>query len=487
MNPLEITTKFRNNFTTQILNPGGEMLIGRSHSCDFTLNDPKISRIHLKVSLPKGGNFPTVTDLGSRNGTILETTQTSKKLNANQDTSWAEGLLKMGESEIFYKTLQPTIPAPNEPMDCNQYRDRAIKELLVELDAHEGDLLLNKNELIKNAIHLSNFKYDSKSEEYKKLFRSISEEIFGMGPISELLDRSDVTDVLVNGYQEIYYESSGLGLKKSNLRFYSEETLIRLIRRIANDNHKRIDFSKPYLDARLKNGSRVHALLPPLSLRGPILSIRKFNLSQFTFEEGVSRGFIPHSISSKLLNTILERKNILISGGTGAGKTTLLNILCSKIDPTERIITIEDAAELNLPLPHVVTLECREASAEGIGEISQRDLLKNVLRMRPDRIIMGECRGNEVIDMLQCMNTGHSGSLSTIHGNSCRDALSRMECMVLLGGSTNHLDSIRRWISNCIDVIIHLKRHPNGIRSISEVCELKGLEGNLYVLQPWSL
>ena len=307
-------------------------------------------------------------------------------------------------------------------------------------------------------------------------------DMLGLGPLQSLLDDAEVNDILINGHQQIYVERRGK-LSTSNLKFRDEGHLLHVARRIASAIGRRIDESSPMVDARLADGSRVNIVIPPLSLNGTCISIRKFSNMDLQLTHLAERGALSDAMATMLRIASHCRLNILVSGGTGAGKTTLLNALSHQIDEQERIVTIEDAAELQLQQTHVVSLESRPKSLEGSAEVTLRDLLKNALRMRPDRIIVGEVRGEEAFEMMQAMNTGHDGSMSTLHANSARDALVRLENMLLMGQAKLPAQALRRQINSAIDLIIHVERMRDGQRRITSISELVGLEGDTLLMQ----
>ncbi|NGZ97180.1 MAG: pilus assembly protein CpaF [Nitrospira sp. WS110] len=318
--------------------------------------------------------------------------------------------------------------------------------------------------------------------ERTRLTKEIMHEVLGLGPIEPLLADVTVADILVNGPHKVYVERFGV-LEPTDVRFRDEAHLRKIIDRIVSRVGRRIDDSVPMVDARLSDGSRVNAIVPPLALDGATLSIRKFSKDPLLLDALIERRSVTPEIGAILKAIVQGRLNILISGGTGTGKTTFLNMLSSFIPPKERVITIEDAAELQLKQDHVVRLETRPANIEGKGQITQRDLVKNALRMRPDRIIVGEVRGAEAIDMLQAMNTGHDGSLTTIHANSSRDALTRLETMVAMEGLNLPTKAVRHYISSALDVIIHLSRLSDGSRKMTSIQEVSGMEGDVITLQ----
>lgn len=307
---------------------------------------------------------------------------------------------------------------------------------------------------------------------------SAIDDLLGFGLLQEFLDDPSITEVMVNGPDLVFVESSGL-IRKTSRSFESEEQLRRVIDRMVRTSGRRVDQSSPMVDARLPDGSRLNVILPPLAVDGPSVTIRKFTSSWLTTADLVSQGSLSAEAADFLEKAVNAKLNILVSGGTGTGKTTILNILSSFIGRAERVVTIEDAVELSLHLPNLVRLESRPANSEGAGEVDIRELVRNSLRMRPDRIVVGEVRGSETIDMLQAMNTGHEGSLSTVHANSPRDALRRLETMVLLGGVELPLRAIREQVASSIDLIVHLVRDTMGRRFISTVTEVVGMEGDV--------
>jgi pilus assembly protein CpaF len=305
---------------------------------------------------------------------------------------------------------------------------------------------------------------------------------FGLGPLQPLLDNEEVSEIMVNGPEQVYIEKKGL-LEKTNVRFHDDIQLRTVIERILAPIGRRIDESQPYVDGRLHDGSRLNAVIPPLSLNGPILTIRKFSKHKLKAEDLIKLGSLSREAADFLGACVKARKNIVVSGGTGSGKTTLLNILSSFIPDNERIVTIEDSAELQLSQDHVVRLEARPANLEGKGQISIRDLVINALRMRPDRIVVGEVRGGEALDMLQAMNTGHDGSLTTAHANSPRDVLSRLETMCLFTGLDLPMKAIREQIARAIHLIVQQSRLPGGKRSVTHISSVQGMEGDVVILQ----
>ncbi len=319
-------------------------------------------------------------------------------------------------------------------------------------------------------------------QERETLIREIQDEVLGLGPLEPLLQDSTVSDILVNTSKQIYIERYGK-LELTEARFKDDAHLRKIIDKIVSDVGRRIDESSPMVDARLLDGSRINAIIPPLALDGPILSIRRFAVRPLKLEDLIGLKTLTPEMGELLKGIVRARLNVLISGGTGSGKTTLLNVLSGFIPAAERIITIEDSAELQLQQEHVVRLETRPPNIEGKGQVAQRDLVRNSLRMRPDRIVVGEVRGDEALDMLQAMNTGHDGSLSTIHANTARDALMRVETMVAMAGLNIPPKSVRHYISSALDMIIQVSRLGDGSRKLISLQELTGMEGDIITLQ----
>jgi pilus assembly protein CpaF len=319
-------------------------------------------------------------------------------------------------------------------------------------------------------------------EERRELVRQLTDDILGYGPLEKLLADESITEVMVNGADQIYVERSGK-LERSPARFVDDAHVMRIIEKIVSQIGRRIDESSPMVDARLPDGSRVNAIIPPLSLTGPTLTIRKFARDPYTMNDLISFGTLSARAAQFLGACVRGKLNVLISGGTGTGKTTTLNAVSAFIPGDERIVTIEDAAELQLQQEHVITLESRPANIEGTGEIKIRELVRNTLRMRPDRIIVGEVRGPETLDMLQAMNTGHEGSLTTIHANSPRDALSRLETLVMTAGVELPHRAIREQIASAFDLLVQIQRLVDGTRRISHISEVVGMESDVITLQ----
>ncbi len=389
-----------------------------------------------------------------------------------------------------WKSQEPTQP-PNQTGS----RSAAVSEELVErIRRHFFDLVnpsiaasLPKDDLIgkinKAVMEIvDREKIPLNWQEQSQISVDILNDMMGVGPIEILLKDDRITDILVNGHDNIFVERAGQ-LELTDLKFRDDQHLLGVARRIAVSVGRRIDESSPMVDARLPDGSRVNIIIPPLSVNGTIISIRKFPLNSTSLDDLVKKEAFTQQMADFLKVAAASRLNLLISGGTGSGKTTLLNALSAHIGEKERVVTIEDAAEINLQLQNVISLETRQKNVEGSGEISQRDLLRNALRMRPDRIIIGEVRGPEAHEMLQAMNTGHDGSMSTIHANSARDALNRLEDLMLSNQLNSNPEIIRKQISSAIDLVIHVVRDFRGHRYVRSISEVMGIEGEVIVSQ----
>ncbi len=390
-----------------------------------------------------------------------------------------------GNGEQRQSSLQTRrVSAPNVSTAQDTYQDlknRVQTKLISGLDPSTDPSKVNEvrktiQEFFEQILSEENIVLSR--AERSRMFEQIAAEILGLGPLQILLEDESVTEVMVNGSRNVYVERAGK-LFRAPISFESNEHVMRIIERIVNPLGRRIDESSPYVDARLQDGSRVNAVIPPISLVGPVLTIRKFSKKPITVEQLIGYGSITQEAIDFLSACVRARINIVVSGGTGSGKTTLLNVLSGFIPGDERILTIENAAELQLRQEHVVTLESRPANIEGRGEITIRDLVINALRMRPDRIVVGECRGDEALDMLQAMNTGHDGSMTTAHSNSPRDTLSRLETMTLMAGMDLPVRAIREQISSAVDLVVHQERMRDGTRKVVNLTEVTGMEGDV--------
>ncbi|MEY2419178.1 MAG: pilus assembly protein CpaF [Actinomycetota bacterium] len=360
-------------------------------------------------------------------------------------------------------------------------RDLVLADLAPRMAGLDGDALRAE---VKTCVDKFLTREDVKVSpaERRRFVDEVMQDTLGYGALEPLLADESVTEIMCNGHDEIWVERAGR-LERTPLAFADESAYRQVIDRIVGGVGRRVDEGSPMVDARLPDGSRVNAIIPPLAVHGSVLTIRKFATDPYQVKDLISFGSITMDVAVVLEAAVRGKLNVLVAGGTGTGKTTTLNVLSSFIPQDERIITIEDSAELQLQKPHVVTLEARPSNAEGAGEVKIRDLVKNALRMRPDRIVVGECRGAEALDMLQAMNTGHEGSMTTVHANSPRDALSRLETMVLMAGFDLPVRAIREQVNAAIDVIVQLERFPDGRRMVTAVTEVQGMEGDTILLQ----
>lgn len=380
-----------------------------------------------------------------------------------------------------------TLPAPTPDDPFAELKERAAHELFARVGARLNDTTLTEERLHELAREeLGRIVRDEQialtPAERAQVIDEVGADVLGYGPLEPLLRDDDITEIMVNRHDQIYVERAGQ-LTSYPARFSSEGQLRRVIERIVGRVGRRIDESSPLVDARLEDGSRVNAIIPPLAVNGASLTIRKFARTPYTVDDLIRFGTVTPDMAQVLDGAVRGRLNILVSGGTGTGKTTLLNVLSAYIPENERIITIEDAVELQLQQAHVVRLESRPPNIEGRGEVTIRDLVRNSLRMRPDRIVIGEVRGGESLDLLQAMNTGHEGSISTIHANSPRDAVSRLETLVLMAGMDLPLRAIREQIASALDVIVQVTRMKDGTRRVTHVTEVHGMEGEIITLQ----
>ena len=357
---------------------------------------------------------------------------------------------------------------------------RLVEEMQDEDSAEREDIVAKITELTNEILASTNTPMPR--NERARLIESLINDVLGLGPLEQLLNDPEITEIMVNGHRQIYIEQKGK-LTMSNVGFETNAQLMQVIDRIVSSIGRRIDESSPMVDARLKDGSRVNVIIPPLALTGPTMTIRKFAAEKFTIDDLIRFESMTREMAEFMRAAVRARMNVLVSGGTGSGKTTTLNIMSGFIPEDERIITVEDAAELQLHQEHVVTLESRPANVEGRGRVSIRDLVVNCLRMRPDRIVVGECRGGEALDMLQAMNTGHDGSLTTIHANTPQDTMNRLETLVLMAGAELPSRAIREQIASAIDIVVQQSRMRDGTRKITNITEVTGIDGATVKLQ----
>ena len=506
--------------------PPGLYTIGRGEACKIRLRHPEVSERHALLTLRETGT--TIEDLHSSNGTVVDgrPIQEPTRLHADDVVGLGPCLLRVSSVEPVPAGLPPA-PVPVPPPLPEPPRARRPEPAAERPSPHPSpslpplppaDPMATILREIKNQIHgeliqrldlkrmtVSRIGTDELQQKARETIRTIIAEVrrnqklpagidparlekeiydeaMRLGPLEDFLADEAITEIMVNGPGQVFVERNGR-IELTGQTFMDDESVLGVIERIVAPIGRRIDESQPYVDARLPDGSRVNAIIAPLSLIGPCITIRKFSKRALTVDDFIAFGTWTRSAAEFLRLCVLMRKNIVVAGGTGSGKTTLLNVLSGFIPPTDRIVTIEDAAELRLVQPHVIRLEARPPNIEGRGAITIRDLVRNALRMRPDRIIVGECRGGESLDMLQAMNTGHDGSLTTVHANSPRDVISRLETMVLMSGLELPSRAIREQIASAIDLVVHESRLSDGSRKVTCISEVVGLEGLQIVMQ----
>ena len=502
--------------------PDGNYFIGRGASAKIVLAYADVSERHAILSIR--GRSASIEDLKSANGTYVNGMQIDRRTLLSDDSIVQIGgtvlrVTKETESTAngrdvcqerpqsnapnggLGETALPSAPAAPQPQPAakidpqatlrRKIREQIQDELIVRMDLKrmtasgvdreglERQARAKIDEIVSEVIKSGKL---PRSMDPERIQTEVFDEALRLGPLEDLLDDPTVSEIMVNGPHQVYVERGGR-LQLTDLQFADDASVNAIIERIVAPLGRRIDESQPYVDARLKDGSRVNAIIPPLSLSGPSITIRKFSKKTLTVEDFIHFGTWNANAAAFMEVCVKLRKNIIVAGGTGSGKTTLLNLLSSFIPETERIVTVEDAAELKLVQPHVVRLEARPPNVEGKGAVTIRDLVKNCLRMRPDRIIVGECRSGEALDMLQAMNTGHDGSLTTVHANSPRDVVSRLETMVLMSGMELPSRAIREQIASAVDIIIHESRLADGSRKVTAITEVTGMEGQNIVMQ----
>ena len=407
----------------------------------------------------------------------MEKKTSEKPLEKTPDNKFKQSEESKNDNVIFRSEQQNLKSGKNEYAEIIDETHKEVAAMLAKIDNVSSS---DVETLINDYISENHPEIGRMDKAY--IVKSVQNEITGLGPLEELISDSTVSEIMVNGPNQVYVERKGK-LVLSDVKFQDEEHVRRIIDRIVTPLGRRIDDSNPMVDARLKDGSRVNAIIPPLALCGSTITIRKFSDTPLTIENLMGFGSLSPEMAGFLEAGVRGKLNILVSGGTGSGKTTLLNVLSAFIPHDERIVTIEDAAELKLMQDHVVSLESRPANLEGTGAITIRDLVKNALRMRPDRIVVGEVRGGETLDMLQAMNTGHDGSLTTAHANSARDALARIETMVMMSGMELPVTAIRQQCAGALDLIVQQARLRDGSRKITSICEITGMEGDIITTQ----
>ncbi len=493
--------------------PVGEYTIGRNETCRIRLRHPEVSEVHAVLRITPEAS--TVEDKGSSNGTWIFGGQITGSVRLSRgmeivigpytlfieaipaplkadDTASMESRTTASSATKPSAPTQATLPEPViDPAvrARREIKNQIHKELVQRLDlkrlsatrASSAELNKRAKEALQSIIAEIRSKLPPDITP-ADLAREIYNEAIRLGPLEDFLADDTITEIMVNGPHMVYVERMGK-LELTGQTFMDDASVLAIIERIVSPIGRRIDESQPYVDARLADGSRVNAIIPPLSLTGPCITIRKFSKTPLTKQDFLRFRTWTDEMAAFLEICVKMRKNIVVSGGTGSGKTTLLNVLSSFIPDTERVVTIEDAAELRLTQPHLVRLEARPPNIEGRGAVTIRDLVRNALRMRPDRIIVGECRSGEALDMLQAMNTGHDGSLTTIHANSPRDVISRLETMVLMSGLDLPSRAIREQISAAVDLVVHEARLSDGSRRITHITEVLGLEGSQTVMQ----
>lgn len=407
----------------------------------------------------------------------MEKKTSEKPLEKAPDNKVKQSEESKNDNAVFRSEQQNIKSGKNEYAEIIDETHKEVAAMLAKIDNVSSS---DVETLINDYISENHPEIGSMDKAY--IVKSVQNEITGLGPLEDLISDSTVSEIMVNGPNQVYVERKGK-LVLSDVKFQDEEHVRRIIDRIVTPLGRRIDDSNPMVDARLKDGSRVNAIIPPLALCGSTITIRKFSDTPLTIENLMGFGSLSPEMAGFLEAGVRGKLNILVSGGTGSGKTTLLNVLSAFIPHDERIVTIEDAAELKLMQDHVVSLESRPANLEGTGAITIRDLVKNALRMRPDRIVVGEVRGGETLDMLQAMNTGHDGSLTTAHANSARDALARIETMVMMSGMELPVTAIRQQCAGALDLIVQQARLRDGSRKITSICEITGMEGDIITTQ----
>ena len=474
-----------------------EIFIGTSSTNDVVLYQPSLSGRHLKLRFEDG--CAEVVDLESRTGTFVngDRIQGGKVLQKDDTVSLGsydlrvlpEGAAQQAAvQEVYWDVLESEEDRYDESLV--PIKQEIHRRLIAFLDLRRMDMKNIEDTELRSTTSRAIWSImdamgDTIPEDMDRqnLHKEMLDEVLGLGPIEDLIKDEAISEIMINRKDQIFVEINGK-LFLTSRSFASDESLLGIIERIVSPLGRRIDESVPMVDARLQDGSRVNAIIPPLSLKGPVLTIRKFSRDPFTFERLIEMGSLTESIFEFMKIAVTSRKNIMISGGTSSGKTSLLNVLCDLLPKSERIVTIEDSAELQLPQEHLISLESKPPNIQGKGEVTIRDLVKNSLRMRPDRIVVGEVRGGEALDMLQAMNTGHDGSLTTGHANTPYDILRRLETMVLMAGMELPIRAVREQVASAIHVIVQLMRFSDGTRRVVKVSEMIGLDqdGNYQLL-----
>jgi pilus assembly protein CpaF len=507
----ELTLYNASGGTTIVPLTHGAYRIGKSQECDIVVQDRHASRHHADLIVQP--NQVTIRDAGSTNG-IWKDQQVMRgtarvvvgeriRIGRTELVIDRAGAAVVPATVEMPKLVDSPVSAEEVPepveilMDPQvtaallEFKSRVHVEVLEYLGLHKrgeihkmstDELRVEATRAAREIISDKDWTFPGGRDE-EDIIEEIVAEAIGLGPLEPLLADEAITEVMVNGPDQLYVERAGK-LSLEPMRFHDESSLMAIIERIVTPLGRRIDEGSPMVDARLPDGSRVNAIIPPLALNGPTVTIRKFAKRELDMNDLVAYGTLTQEMADFLEVCVAHRRNIVVSGGTGSGKTTTLNILSNFIPEAERIVTIEDAAELRLAQTHVVSLESRPANVEGKGAVEIRDLVKNALRMRPDRIVVGECRGGEAIDMLQAMNTGHDGSMTTGHANSPRDLLARLEVMVLMAGFELPVRAIREQVASAVDIVLQQTRFADGTRRVTSIVEVDGMEGDVILLQP---
>ena len=451
---------------------GGRLTIGRSLDCDIILRDDQVSSRHAQLILNDRAYW--LQDLGSTNGTLInENRIIQQRLNSGDEFTIATYKLTFSDTDTYFKEKElSSVEDVRRALHEQLIEELNLKKLSLDQMADKA-LRANASDVLDRLIQAKR-KEIPRDFDVKSIKKAVLDAALGLGPLEDMLADETITEIMVNGPSKIFVEQKGR-LKLSDKSFLSKREILTAIERIVGPIGRRIDESSPMVDARLADGSRVNAIIPPLALDSPVITIRKFPTKRFGMEDYLKYGSLTKPMIDFLRVCVLAAKNTIISGGTGTGKTTLLNVLSSYIPDGDRVLTIEDSAELRLTQTHVVRMETRPANIEGKGEVTIRDLVRNALRMRPNRIVVGECRGGEALDMLQAMNTGHDGSLTTVHANTPTDACRRLENLVLMAGMDLPLRAIRELISSAVHMIVQISRFTDGTRKITAISEVTGI------------
>ena len=491
---LQIKTSHPNREPQILETSFGVFMIGSDASNRIVLDDGSVEEAHAVLTLMEDESY--IEDLMGA-GVVVDGEQihSRKRIFPNTSIQIGNYTLHFSSEEhadapaISLSQSKALAPVAKEISATQEIKQQIHAELVDRLDLKrlsmsklkEGELQKKIQDNLRDIVSEIRNRLP-KELDPARLIKDIFNEAVGLGPLEDLLEDESITEIMVNGPGQIYIERAGV-LILTNATFINDASVNTIIERIVSPIGRRIDESQPYVDARLPDGSRVNAIIHPLSLIGPCLTIRKFSKDPFKVQDLIDFGTLTPAVADFMRVCVRLRKNIIVSGGTGSGKTTLLNVLSSYLPDNERILTIEDAAELRLTQKHIIRLEARPANIEGRGAVTIRDLVRNALRMRPDRIVVGECRGAEALDMLQAMNTGHEGSLTTIHANTPRDALARLETMVLMSGMELPIRAIREQVGSAVHIICQISRFSDGSRKVSKVTEVSGLEGDRITLQ----